>query len=141
MSTNEMGSLLSYSDDLANAEAPKALPAREYPGEIMGAELGISQSSGRPRVAVTFRIAAEDFPADYEDAEAFADGKTVMFYIGAGDDKASRFRMRKFLEAINAPMGSTVDLNDWIGRRASLSIEQEEYNGTARETIRRVEAL
>lgn len=137
---SEMGSILEYSQDISDAEAPVALPAGDYPAKIVAAELGTSQSSGKARVDVTWRIAPEDFPADYEDADSFADGKDVHQYISAEDTKASRFRMKKFCEAIGAKTGGRLDLNDWIGKSAIVTLEQDEYEGVPRERFRKVEA-
>ena len=137
---SEMGSIIEFASDISDAEAPKALPAGDYVAEITGAELGTSQSSGKPRVKVDFRIKPEDFPADYEDADSFADGKIVSHYVGVADDKAARFRLRKFCEAIGAPMGSKLDINEWIGKQAILTIEPDEYEGVERERSRKVEA-
>lgn len=137
---SELGSILEYSADIADAEAPKSLPAGDYPAKITGAEVGTSQTSGKTRVDVSFLIDPDDFPADYEDADAFADGKTLHFYVGAGDDKAARFRIRKFLESIGAPLGSKIDVNDWVGRSAIVTIKPEEFEGIERERITKVEA-
>lgn len=137
---SDMGSILEYNNDLNEVEAPKSLPGNDYPAEITGAEVGISQGSGKPRVEVTWLIKPEDFPADYEDAESFPDGKQVKTYQGAGNDKASMFRMRKFLEAIGAPISNSINVNDWIGRTAMLTIEPDEFEGIERERVRKVEA-
>lgn len=137
---SDLGSILDYSADIADAEAPKSLPAGDYPAKITGAEVGTSQSSGKPQVIVSWLIDPDDFPADYEDADAFADGKTLKTYQGASDDKASRFRMRKFLESIGAPAGSKIDVNDWVGRAAVVTIKPEEFEGIERERITKVEA-
>lgn len=137
---SDMGSILDYSSDIADAEAPKSLPAGDYPAKITGAEVGTSQSSGKPQVVVSWLIDPDDFPADYEDTESFADGKTLKTYQGAADDKASRFRMRKFIEAIGAPAGAKVDVNDWVGREAVVTIRPEGFEGIERERIVKVEA-
>lgn len=141
MSEHEMGSIIEYTDDLSDAQAPTSLPASDYPGEITQVEVALSKSSGKPRAAVTFKIAPEDFPADYEDADAFEDGKLVTTYISCADDKASRWRMRRFCESIGAPLGNNLDTNSWIGRKALLAIEPDEYEGVQRERIRKVESL
>lgn len=133
--------ILEYADDIADAEAPVALPAGDYPATIASAELGTSQNSGKLRVDVTFKIAPEDFPADYEDAASFENGKMVHFYVGAEPDKASRFRMRRFIEAIGAKGGAKIDLNDWVGKKAAITIRPDEFNGVERETIANVQAL
>lgn len=141
MSDEMLGSILTFGEDISDAEAPKALPANDYPGEITEVGVAPSKSSGKPRAAVTFRIAPEDFPADYEDSDAFADGKFVTTYIPCGDDKASRWRVRRFCEAIGAPLGATVDTNSWIGKKAMLSVEPDEFEGIERERVRKVEAI
>jgi len=136
---SELGSILDYTTDIADAEAPVALPAGDYPAKIVAAEVGTSQSSGKKRVDVTFRIMPEDFPADYEDAESFPDGKDVHAYVSAEDTKAARFRMKKFCEAIGAAMSSRLDVNDWIGKSAIITIEPDEFEGIERERFKKVE--
>lgn len=138
--SEELGSILDFSTDIADAEAPVALPSGDYPAKIVAAELGTSQSSGKKRVDVTFRIAPEDFPADYEDAESFADGKDIHAYVSVEDNKATRFRLKKFCEAIGAPMSSRLDINEWIGKSAVITIEPDEFEGIERERFRKVEA-
>jgi hypothetical protein len=137
---SEVSSIIEYSEDLSEAEAPKALPASDYPVTITGAENGISQSSGNPRAKVTLLVAPEDFPADYEDGESFPDGKQVDFYVSTADTAAARFRMRQFLEAIGAPLSSKVNVEDWIGRQAIATLEPDEYEGIERERCRKVSA-
>jgi len=137
--SEELGSILDFSTDISDAEAPKALPAGDYPAKIVAAEVGTSQASGKRRADVTFRIMPEDFPADYEDAEAFADGKDVHAYISVEDNAAVRFRLRRFCEAIGAPMSSRMDINDWIGKSAIITIETDTFEGIDRERFRKVE--
>lgn len=138
--SEELGSIIEYSSDIAEAEAPVALAAGDYPAKIVAAENGTSQSSGKSRADATFRIAPEDFPADYEDAESFPEGKDVHFYVSTEDTRPAKFRMRKFCEAIGAPMSSRLDVNEWIGRTAIITIEKDEFEGIERERIRKVEA-
>lgn len=136
-----MGSMIEFSQNLKDAEAPEALPPNDYPGEITVAEYKVSASSGKPMVDVTFRIKPEDFPADYPDADAFADGKQLHFYLGVADDKLGRFRVRKFLEAIGVKLGAKTDVNDWVGKVAMLTITNEEFEGVDRERVSRVSSL
>lgn len=137
---SELGSILDYSADISDAEAPVALAAGDYPAKIVAAEVGTSQTSGKSRVDVTFRIQPEDFPADYEDAESFPDGKDLHFYPSAEDTKAARFRMKKFCESIGAALSNRLDVNEWVGKSAILTIEKDEFEGIERERIRKVEA-
>lgn len=138
--SEEFGSILDFSSDIGDAEAPAALAAGDYPMTITGADVGVSQGSGKRRVDVTFHIEPEDFPADYPDAESFPDGKDVHFYVSVEDTAATRFRLRKFCEAIGAPMSSRLDVNEWVGKKAIGTIEQDEFEGVPRERIRKVEA-
>lgn len=135
------GSILEFSEDLKDAEAPTSLPAGDYTGEVVAAENGTSANSGKDRAAVTFRIKPEDYPADYEDANEFPDGKQVTFYVGTEDTKPARFRLRKFMEAIGvAPKGKKIDVNEWIGKTAILEIIPDEYEGIERERIKHVKS-
>ena len=137
---SDNASILEFQDDIADAEAPKSLPANDYPGEIIGAEIGTSQSSGKRNVKVTWLIKPEDFPADYEDADQFADGKQIVQYVGAEPDKSSMFRLRRFIEAIGAKTGKKLDVNDWVGCTAELTVVPDEWEGVERERITAVKA-
>ena len=141
MADNSMGSILEFTENLKDAEAPKALGNIDVPGEITGAVNGLSKSSGRKQVDVTFRIKPDDFPPDYEDVNSFADGKTVHYYLSGEDDKVSRYRMRKFVEAIGGKLGAKVDVNDWIGKSAMLTLGVDTFEGVDRERIQRVSSL
>lgn len=138
---SELGSVIEFTTDLGDAEAPRALPAGDYPVTISGAELMTSKSSGKPMVKVDFRISPDDFPADYEDAESFADGKTVSMYLSIANEKAAMFRMRRFVENIGAPMGKSLNVNDWVGRKAMATISAEEFEGVERERLGKIDAL
>lgn len=137
----EYNSILEYADDLADAEAPASLAAGQYPATISAAANGKSATSGKKRVQVDWIISPEDFPADFEDAEEFPDGKTVSTYQGSEANKPARYRMRKFIESIGGTLGSKIDINDWVGKKAILTIEPEEFEGVYRERVKKVEAL
>lgn len=141
MSDESMGSILEYTENLKDAEAPKALGNIDVPGEITGAVNGLSKSSGRKQVDVTFRIKPDDFPPDYEDVASFADGKSVHYYLSGTDDKVSRYRMRKFCESIGAKLGTKLDINDWVSKNAMLTLGVDNFEGVDRERILRVSSL
>ncbi len=138
--SEELGSILEYQETLANAEAPAALPAGDYPAEIVGATVGRSASSGRLNVKVDFIIKPEDFPADFEDAESYADGMTLSTYVSAEPDKKSRFKMRQFCEKIGIKPTAKIDVNDFVGKRAQVKTSVEAYEGVDQTRIRSVEA-
>lgn len=138
--SDELGSILEYQETLANAEAPAALPANDYPAEISAAEVVKSASSGKLNVKVTFVIKPEDFPADFEDADSYADGLTLSHYVPAEPDKKARFRMRKFLETIGVKLTAKIDVNDMVGKRAILSTRVEAYEGIDQTRIASVQS-
>lgn len=120
---DELGSILNYSDDLADAEAPSALPAGDYPAQIVKTELK-SQSAdpSKSSVGIHWLIKPEDYPADYADGDSYPEGKTVRQYLSAEQDKNSRFRMRKFCEGIGVPLTSSINIEDWVGKSAILTL-------------------
>lgn len=135
---SDVPSVFEYSEDISNAEAPVPLPVGDYPAEIRAAERKTS-SKGNDYAAVQFFIAPEAYPADYSEGEP--DGMILTFMrIGFQDTPAGRHRMRKFTEAIGAPGGTKVDVNDWIGRSATVSIVHDEYEGEKRAAIAKVTA-
>ena len=135
---SEIQSIVEFSENIANAEAPLPLPERAYPASITAATVEESQR-GTKYAAVSFRVSAEDFPADY-DANAYPEGKTIVYRrVPLEDNVPSRYRLKQFCSAIGAPMSKRIDVNEWIGLSASVTIKHEEYEGVQRETISKVE--
>jgi hypothetical protein len=133
---SEGKSIIEYSEDISNAEAPAPLPPGDYPAEIRGAEIKTSQK-GNEYVAVTFFIAPESYPADFTEGDA--DGMTLSYNrIVVDDSPRGRHRMRKFCEAIGASTSAKLDVNDWIGNTAVVSVAQSEYEGETRAEIAKV---
>lgn len=138
---DEIPSVMEFSEDVSNAEAPPPLPLGEYEATIRRTEVKVAQSSGNRYVAVSFHIPPEDYPADF-DIENAPDGTTVIYRRVPFEDSAqARFRMRQFCEAIEAPMSRSIDVNDWIGLTAKVSITHEKYEGIPRAVITRVSAI
>lgn len=133
-------SVVEFSEDISTAEAPVPLPAGDYLAEIRGAERKIGSTSGKPYAAVTFFIPPEQYPADYTEGEP--DGTTLSFNrTSLQDTPASRFRVKRFCEAIGAPMkGNSIDLNDWVGRTATVTVTHGEFEGLPKAEISKVTA-
>jgi hypothetical protein len=132
-------SLIEFSEDLNNAEAPTPLPPNIYPAEIISAEPKISQASGNRYLATQWRIPADAYPADFTDGDP--DGMVLSYNrVLLMDEKTPRYRLRKFLEAIGGPLGRTLDPSDLIGLTANVSVGTEEYEGEKRSVIKMVMA-
>lgn len=137
-SDNGMPSVVEFDEDISQAEAPVPLPVGDYQAEIRGATNKLSQN-GNPYASVQFFIPAEQYPADYTEGEP--DGTLLTFNrVSLQNTPASRHRLRKFLEAIGAPSGKKIDLNDWVGRSATVSVQHDTYEGEQRAAIGKVSA-
>lgn len=132
-------SIVEFSDDISTAEAPEPLPVGEYPAQITGAEVKISQR-GTKYCAVTFFINVDDYPADFP-VENAPDGATIIYRrVGLEDNAQARFGLKKFCESIGAPMATSIDVNDWISLEASVEVDHDEWEGVVRAQIVRVNA-
>jgi hypothetical protein len=134
----EVPSIIEFSEDVGQQEAPVPLPVGEYPAEIRAAAQATS-AAGNPYAKVQFFIAPEAYPADYTEGEP--DGMVLTFNrVSLQDTPASRHRLRKFCEAIGAPAGKKIDLNDWVGRTATVAVQHDTYEGEVRAAIGKVVA-
>lgn len=130
-------SIVTFSEDVSNAERPEPLPPGRYTAEIRGAEMKLSKNNTR-YAAVTFFIPPEEYPANY-DADEAPDGTTLIYRrLSLEDTKRSRYSIRLFCEAIGAPTARDIDLNDWLSRTATLEITRGEYEGMPTAEIVRV---
>jgi len=138
--SEELPTIVDYSEDISDAEQPEPLPMGDYPITIRTTEARESVNSGRRYADIACYIAPEDYPPDYPTENA-PDGKTIHYRrISLEDGPQERFRMRRFCEAIGAPMSTRIDLNDWLNLEATAVVDVVEYEGMLREEIRRLEA-
>lgn len=137
--TDETVSIVEFSEDISEAEAPEPLPPGEYPATIRGAEIKTSQRGTR-YAAVTFMVSPDEFPADYP-VENAPDGKVLVYRrCSMEDNPQARYMLRNFIEAIGATASKRIDVNEWVGLDAVIQVENEEYEGVLREQVARVTA-
>lgn len=136
----DMDSIIEFSENIADAEAPEPLPEREYVASIEAASREKSPTKGTIYASVTFHINEEDYPADYDTNNA-PGGKKIRHIVGLTDDAPSRHRLRKFSEAIGAPMAKRIDLSQWVGLQAKVTIKHDTYEGVKREKIIKVDMV
>jgi hypothetical protein len=130
--------IVSFSEDIAEAEAPEPLPERDYPATIADANVGETKN-GDPMFIIKFKINEDDYPADFDAGNA-PGGKTLTHYLVAQDSPAGRHRVKQFCQAVGAPMSKKLRAGDFIGLTAQITIKHEEYEGVPRERIQRVNA-
>jgi hypothetical protein len=123
-----------FSQDIATAEAPPPLPARQYRAEIIGAAIRPSATTGLNYLNLQFRIPVEEYPADYVDGDP--DG-TVLYYgrLGTDDTPTNRYRIRRAMERIGGPLSMEIDCNALIGLWANVEVTHNEYEGEQRAQI------
>lgn len=136
--SEEMTSIIEYDAPIADAEPPVPLPKGEYPATVTGAEIKTS-AKGNKYVNVTFRVPADAYPPDY--TEGNEDG-TVLSYgrLSPDNTQRARYGMRKFCESIGAELGNRLDLNDWLGKTAIVTVVNERYEGVEQAKITKVGA-
>ena len=127
------GSILTFSEDITNAQPPPPLPIGPYPAEIIGAQRRTSPTSGNDYAQIMCRINAEAYPADYSDGTVLSYNRMVM-----EDTPQSRHRWRVFMERCGGPLGRSIDLNALIGLTLTVEITHQEYEGEQRAQIARV---
>ncbi len=137
--SEELSSIVEFSVDLNDQEAPDPLPVGAYTGVIRKAEVRESQRGTRYG-AVSFHIDSDQYPADFTDGSE--DGLTLIFRrVGLEDNPQSRFGTKRFIESIGAPLSKKVDVNEWVGMEAALDVVHDTYEGVTRAVIDRVRAL
>jgi len=129
MLEEDNSSIIEFSEDITNAEAPPPLPPGEYRAEIRAAEPMVSNNTGNRYARTHYYIAPEDYPADF-DPELNPDGITLKYnMVSLEDTPKGRFSIRRYCEAIGAPMSKIIDLNAWIGLEARVIVTNSEYDG------------
>src|SRR5215472_207783 len=132
-----MTGIMTFSEDLNNAQAPAPLPLGRYPGEIVSAAEKVSQTSGNTYANIQFRIQAASYPADFTDGDP--DGITLSYNrLLMEDTPQARWRWRKFLEAVGGRLSRQIDLTELLGLTGILDITHDTYEGEKRAQIARV---
>jgi len=131
------GTILTFSEDITNAEAPPPLPVGPYPAEIIGAQRRTSPTTGKDYAQIMLRINSESYPADYTDGDP--DGTVISYNrLQMEDNAANRHRWRVFLEKCGGPLGRSIDLNALVGLSCTVDITHQEYEGEQRPQVARI---
>lgn len=113
--------LLTFSANIADAEAPPQLPAGEYKAICTAASDKVAASSGNPMLTLTMQVPRTEFPVDFDPGEG-VDELTFTMNVVARDIPADRFRMKNTCKAFGVPMSSSIDPNDFVGKEARARI-------------------
>lgn len=139
-SEQAMETMLEYSEDIASAEAPNPLPARDYIGEVRSVKKAISKTSGKTYFDIGLYIDPAQYPVDYTDGNP--DG-TVLHYrrLLYEDTPQGRYNMRRMCETLNVPMSTRINLAEWIGKKAKVTVTHETYEGLPRHQADRLSRI
>ncbi len=131
------GSIMEFSQDLADVVAPPPLPKGVYKAEIIGAVARTSNTTGNMYASIPMRISADEYPADFTEGDP--DGIVLTYNrLLMEDTPTARWRWRQFMERIGGPMGRTVDLNSLIGLTATVEVTHQEYEGEQQAQIAKI---
>lgn len=135
----EQVTMLSYSQEIKDAEKPKPLPPGQYRGTVRAVEQKLS-GKGKKYIATQFHITPEQYPADFTN-DGNPEGTTMTWGRVSGEDTPQgRYQVKKLFETLGAPLpGREVDLNQLLGREALLTIKHEPYQGELNATIDKME--
>jgi len=137
---NMQESIIEFSEDITNAEAPPPLPMGTYRGEIRAVEAKVSKNSGNRYAMTTFYVAPEEYPADY-DVSLAPEGTNLKYNMTSLEDTPKgRFSLRRYCETIGAPTSKSINLNDWLGLEAILEVSHQEYEDMQIATIIKIAA-
>lgn len=126
--TEEMDDIIDYDDDVSDAEAPDPIPVGTYPAQIVSAEKKVS-GKGNNYINVGFQISTDDYPADFP-VENEPDGVRLSYMRLSPDNRPrARFAMKKFIEAVGAKGGKSINIKEWIGLEAKLRVSHDTYEG------------
>lgn len=113
--------LMTFSTNIADAEAPPQLPPGEYKCICTAAQDKIAASSGNPMLTLTLQVPRSEFPADFDPGEG-VDELTFTLNVVARDIPADRWRLRNVCKAFGVPMSNAIDPNDFAGREARARV-------------------
>lgn len=136
---SELGSVYEFDTDLSTAEQPSPLPVGEYRGSVQAAELMNSKNSGKPMLKLTYRVGADQYPADYTDGNP--DGENLVIYRSLESNPRNRYMLRKFCEMHGVVPSTRIVATDFIGMDVILRVEHEDYQGMPQARANAVRAV
>lgn len=125
--TEGLGSVYTFTSNLAEAEQPQPLPVGEYRASVRIAELAPSKSSGKPMLVLTYHVSADQYPADYTDGNP--DGETLKVYRSLEETPRNKYMLKKFCEMHGVAPSNRIVATEFIGQEVMIRIDHEDYQG------------
>lgn len=125
---SEAPTIFQFDKDISEQAPPEPLPVGTYRAVIRNVAAAPGKRDPSAHNAdVTFHVSPDQYPVDYTEGEA--DGTNLRYFVSLANKPASRFALKNFCIAIQAPMGREIDLTQWLGLEAMVKVEHEEYEG------------
>ncbi len=126
-----------FDTSLDTAERPEPLPALNYPAECTSALLKHSKS-GKPMLELTYRIANDALPMDWEDAAQYPEGIELRNWFVLENTPRGRFRAKLFREAHGLDTKTnSVSAEDFLGAEVVVTIgHQDAFDGSGGQDAR-----
>lgn len=123
--SEELDSVIEFSQPIDEQEAPKPLPRGEYVAEITKAVAKKSGKTGSNFAEILFKVSPDRYPHDYKGPEG---GTTVRCMKMLSDNDWSRYELKKLYEAVGLKLPKTrIDLQDLLGREAVIEVAHREF--------------
>lgn len=137
-------SIIEFGANVAEAERPDPLPVGEYHASVRAAVRKRSDK-GTEFGVISFMINPEAYPADYPQENA-PDGVIIDYFTPgmpgeSGTRPSDLFRWRQLLEALGAPMGTSLDMNALVGLDARVNVTHRLWEGEKQLKITSVKAV
>ena len=133
---HELPSVISFSENIADAQPPKPIPTGTYRASVKMSAVGPSKSSGRRTLTLTLHVTPDQYPADYTDGNP--DGTILMHYVSVEDTPQGRFNTRRICEVFDVPMvGKDINAMDFMNRECYAKVMHEPYEGAMQAKIER----
>lgn len=141
MADGEPLSVLELDQNLADVEKPPEVPPGKYEAEVQEVQEAVSAGKGNRYYAIKFVIPQDNLPADIR--EHYEDGATLSYnrvLVPKQGDRRQLYNVRKLIEALGFDSNTTtIDPNEWMGRRTMLRVVHEKFEGEPRANIRGLE--
>lgn len=137
-------SIITLSEDLGNMEEFEALPPGPYPAEVRDVEIKHSEKVPQGYFVISMLIDPEDFPADYDVANA-PEGLPITYArvaVPVAENRRSVAPIKRWLKALGLPAaGMQIDTDQWIGKKVQVMLSSTTYQGAPVNNVEGVSEL
>lgn len=142
MANQNQNSILELAVNLEDFEDFEILPDGNYEAECVLAEVRTSDK-GNNYYYTNWKIEPSNYPMDYDVANA-PDGMTLNYsriQVPTAEDRRSITNVKKLMSSLGISLKtSVIDPSLWVGKKASINVGHEEYNGENRNRIVGIES-